>query len=96
MRTLHKRVYQIEDLFLIQLYLCSKFCLSMLETLGLQAPTSFIRQMSLFTVCASNKYCPSARYPATSNVVCMKDDYLESKQFFLIIFYKLYFLITNY
>jgi hypothetical protein len=72
--TLRKRRYHLDALFLIQVYLGSKFCPSVLETDGLRGPTRHLRDFPLFYVCPTIKNCPSARCASAANVVCRDFD----------------------
>jgi hypothetical protein len=62
LHTLRKRRYQLDALFLIQVYLGSKLSPSVLETVGLRVPTRHFRDSQLFYVCPAIKNCPSDRY----------------------------------
>jgi hypothetical protein len=42
--------YYLDALFPFQLYLDSKFCPSLLETVGLRVPSQYIRDIALFSV----------------------------------------------
>jgi hypothetical protein len=68
------RRHQLHALFLIQLYLGSTFCPSVLEIAGLRVPARYIRDFALFNVCSSCKNCPSARCASAANVVCRDVD----------------------
>jgi hypothetical protein len=48
LHTLHERRDHLNALFLIQVYLGSKFCPSVLETVGLRVPTRHLRDFPLF------------------------------------------------
>jgi hypothetical protein len=74
LHTLPKRRDHFNALFLIQVYLGSKFCPSVLETVGLRVPTRHLRDFSLFYVCPTIKNCPSARWASAANVVCRDSD----------------------
>jgi hypothetical protein len=88
-------MYHFDVLFHVQVYLGYKFCLSLLETVGLRVPARYIREFSLFNVCSSNKNCPSARFVSDADVVCRDVDIFVAKTAFLIIFYiGSFFLIT--
>jgi hypothetical protein len=60
----------------LQVYLGSKFCPSVLETVRLIVPARYIRNSALFNVCPSYKNCPSA------NAVCRNVDVFEAKRVF--------------
>jgi hypothetical protein len=68
--TLSARRHRLDAVFLTQVYSGSKFCPSVLETVGLRAPPRCIPDFALFSVCSSCKNCPSARCASTANVVC--------------------------
>jgi hypothetical protein len=70
LHTLHKRRYHLDASFLTQVYRGSKFCPSILETIGLRVPVRYIRDFSMFSVCSSSKDYPSARCASAANVVC--------------------------
>jgi hypothetical protein len=57
-----------------KLYLGSKFCPSVLETVGLRVPTRHLRDFPLFYVCPTIKNRPSARCASAANVVCKDFD----------------------
>jgi hypothetical protein len=73
LHTLRKRRYHLDALFLIQVYLGSKFCPSVLETVGLCVPTRHLRDFPLFYVWPAIKNCP-ARWASAANVVCRDYD----------------------
>jgi hypothetical protein len=79
LHTLHKRRYHLDALFLTQVYRGSKFCLSVLETVGLRVPVRYIRDFTMFNVCSSSKICPSARCDSAANVVCRDVDIFGTK-----------------
>jgi hypothetical protein len=79
LHTLHKRSYHLDALFLTQVYRGSKFCPSVLETVGLRVPIRYIRDFSMFSVCSSRKNCPSARCASAANVVCRDVDIFGTK-----------------
>jgi hypothetical protein len=95
-QTLRTRRSHLDALSLIQVYLRSKFCHSLVETFGLRIPARYIGDFSMFNVCSSNKICPSARFASDANVVCRDVDVFGTIAIILIIFYNLYFLIINY
>jgi hypothetical protein len=70
LHTLCMRMHRLDAVFLNQVYSGSKFCPSVLETVGLRVPPRRIRNFALFSVCSSCKNCPSARYASATNVVC--------------------------
>jgi hypothetical protein len=79
LHTLHKRRYHLDALFLTQVYRGSKFCPSVLETVGLRILVRYIRDFSMFSVCSSSKNCPSARCASAANVVCRDVDIFGTK-----------------
>jgi hypothetical protein len=68
--TLRKRRNDLDALFLIQVYLGSKFC----PSVGLRVPIRHLRDFPLFYVCPTMKNCPSARCASAANVVCRDFD----------------------
>jgi hypothetical protein len=56
-------------IIIIIIIIGSKFCPSVLETVGLRVPTRHIRDVPLFYVCPTIKNCP-ARCASAANVVC--------------------------
>jgi hypothetical protein len=73
-RTLRKRRYHLDALFLIEVYLGSRFCPSVLETVDLRVPTRHVRVFPLLYVCPAIKHRPSARCTSAANVVCRDFD----------------------
>jgi hypothetical protein len=65
-------MYHLDALFLIQVYLGSKFCPYV--TFGLRVPTRHLRDFPLFYVCPVIKNRPSARCSSAANVVCRDSD----------------------
>jgi hypothetical protein len=61
LHTLRMRRHRLDAVFLTQVYSGSKFCPSVLETVGPRVPPRRIRDFALFSVCSSCKNCPSAR-----------------------------------
>jgi hypothetical protein len=55
--------------FFVQAYRGIKSCTSLLENVSLRAPTRHVRDFSTFSVCPSNKHCPSARCAYAATVV---------------------------
>jgi hypothetical protein len=55
LHTLHKRMYHLDALFLIQVYRGFKFCPSLSETVRLRVPTRYLRDFSMFHVGPSLK-----------------------------------------
>jgi hypothetical protein len=58
LHTLRMRRHHLEELFFIQVYLCSKFCPSVLGTVTLRVPARYIRGFALFSVCSLVKAVP--------------------------------------
>jgi hypothetical protein len=69
----------LNALFFVQVYLGTKFCPSVLDTVGLQVPAQYIIEFSMFNVCCSSKNCPSARCVSAANVVCRDIDVFGTK-----------------
>jgi hypothetical protein len=69
LHTLLMRRHHLDTMFLIQVYLCFKFC-PVSEIAGLRVPLRYIRDIALFNVCSSSKNCPSATCASAANVVC--------------------------
>jgi hypothetical protein len=64
LHSLRTQRYRLDALFfLVQAYRGLKSCTSLLENVSLRDPTRHIRDFSTFSVCPSNKHCPSARWP---------------------------------
>jgi hypothetical protein len=68
LRSLHTRRRHIDALFLICVFKGVKNCPSVLQTVGILAPSRNIRNIFLF--CCSSSHCPSARCGAAANIVC--------------------------
>jgi hypothetical protein len=66
-------------LFIIQVYLGSKFCPALLKSVGLRVPAQYIRNVSKFNVCSSSENCPSARCASAPDVVCGDVDVFGTK-----------------
>jgi hypothetical protein len=78
LHTLRKRRYHLDALFLTQVYRGSKFCPSVLETVGLRVPVQSVRDFSMFSVCSYSKNCRAACTSA-ANVVCRDVDIFGTK-----------------
>jgi hypothetical protein len=78
---LRKMRYQLDALFLVQFYLGSKFCLSLLNTSGLRVRGQNIRDFSLS--CPTSKHFPSAGCTSAVHVVCKDAHVFETKAVFL-------------
>jgi hypothetical protein len=80
--TLRIRSHRLDVLFSKQIYLKFKI-LSVLEIVGLRVPAPYIRDIALFSVCASCKNCPSARCASATNIVCRDADVFEARNVLL-------------
>jgi hypothetical protein len=58
LHTLHKRIYHLDALFLIQVYRGFKYCSTLLEAVGLRVPIRFLRYFSMFNFSPSIKKLP--------------------------------------
>jgi hypothetical protein len=87
LHTLSVRRHRLDALFLIQVYLDSKFSPSVLEIAGLRVPSWHIRDCALFNVCSSSKNCPSARCHQLLILFAGTLTCLELKTFCLIVLY---------
>jgi hypothetical protein len=76
LHTLRMRRLRFDALFLVQIYLGSKFRPSVLEIAGLRVPVRYTRNFALFNVCSSCKTCLSA---SAANVVCRDADVFGAK-----------------
>jgi hypothetical protein len=81
------RRHHLDALFLIYVYLDSKFCPTVLETVRLRVPVWCIGDFALFNVCSSYKNCPSAGCASAADVVCRDVDVFGAKNVPLIIYY---------
>jgi hypothetical protein len=79
LHTLHKRRCRLDALFLTQVYRGSKFCPSVLETVGPRIPARYIRDFYMFSVYSYSKSYPSARRASAANVVCRDVDIFGTK-----------------
>jgi hypothetical protein len=77
--TFHNRHHQFEASFLINIYSGTKWCPSVLETVGLPVPTRNIRNFTMFT-CSSSHF-PSSRCVSAANVVCKHRDNFDTSCF---------------
>jgi hypothetical protein len=78
LHTLRKRMYNLDALFLIQVYRGLKYCLSLLEAVGLRVRTRYFRDFSMLNFNPSLKNCPSARCASAANVVCRDFDVFKT------------------
>jgi hypothetical protein len=83
LHNLRMRRHRLDAVFLTQIYSGSKFCPSVLETVGLRVPPRRIRDFALFSVCSSCKNCPSARCASAADAVCSDDHVFGSRNFLL-------------
>jgi hypothetical protein len=83
LHTLRMRRQRVDAVFLTKVYSGSKFCPSVLETVGLRVPPRRIRDFALFSVCCSCKNCPSARCASAANVVFRDDHVFGSRNILL-------------
>jgi hypothetical protein len=72
LQTLHIRRRHLDAAFLINVFRGTKYCPSVLETVGIRVPTRNIRNFTMFN-CSSN-HCPSARRVSAANAVCKFTD----------------------
>jgi hypothetical protein len=86
LHTLRMMRHRFNVLFLIQVYLDSKFCPAVLEIVGLRVSLRYITDLTLFSVCSSCKNCPSARCDSVANVVCRDVDVFVTKKVLITIF----------
>jgi hypothetical protein len=70
-------------LFLTPVYFGFKFCLSVLEIVGLRVPARYIRDFALFSVCFACKICPSAGCASAANFVCKDVDVFGARNILL-------------
>jgi hypothetical protein len=77
LHALRKRRYQLDSLFLIQVYRGLKYCPSLLEAVGLRDPTRYLRDFSVFNFSPSIINCP-ARCASATNVVCRDFDVFKT------------------
>jgi hypothetical protein len=59
--TLSDRRCHLDTPFLLNVYNCSKFCPTLLETVGIRVPYKNFRYFNLFHVDLNRHNCPSAR-----------------------------------
>jgi hypothetical protein len=83
LRALRTRRHHLDARFLIQVYLGSKFCPSVLEIVGLRVPARYIRDFALFYVCSSCENCPSAGCASAANAVCTDADVFGARNVLL-------------
>jgi hypothetical protein len=90
LHTLCKRKCHLQVLLFIQVYVSSKFCHSVLETVGLRVPAWYIRDFSVSNVSFPSKHYPSGRCASAGNVACRNIEIFETKTVFFIISHNLY------
>jgi hypothetical protein len=61
LRSLRTRRHRLDGHFFVQAYRGLKSFTALLENVSLRVPTRHVRGFSTFSVCPSNKHCPSAR-----------------------------------
>jgi hypothetical protein len=83
LHTLRMRRHRLDAVFLTQVHSGSKFCPSVLETVGLRVPPRRIRDFALFSVCSSCNNFPSTRCASAANVVCIPADVFGAKNILL-------------
>jgi hypothetical protein len=71
--TLHNRHRHFDALFLINVFIGTKCCPSVFETVGIRVHTLNIGNFTLFTRCSSTTL-PSARWVSAANAVCKPTD----------------------
>jgi hypothetical protein len=74
-----KRKYHLDAFLLIQVCFRSELYPPFLETIGTPVPAQYISELSMFNICFSNKYCPSARFASADNVVYRDVDVFGTK-----------------
>jgi hypothetical protein len=72
LQTLHIRRRHFDALSLINAFSGTKYCPSLLETVGIRVTTRNIRNFTMFS--CSFSHCRSARCVSTSNAVCKSTD----------------------
>jgi hypothetical protein len=71
-------LYNYNNYGIIIIYRGLKYCPSLLEAVGLQVPTRYLRDFSMFNLSPSLKNCPSARCASAANVVCRDFDIFKT------------------
>jgi hypothetical protein len=71
LHSLRTRRHHLDASFFFFVRACRglKSCTSLLENVSIRIPARHPREFSMFNVCTSNKYCPSARCVYAANVV---------------------------
>jgi hypothetical protein len=67
--TLSDRRCHLDALFLLNIYSGSKFCPTLLETVGLRVQNRNVRDFKLFLVDLNRRNCPSARCTSAANAI---------------------------
>jgi hypothetical protein len=89
LHTLRMRRHRLDALFLIQVYLCSKFCPSDLEIVALRVPARNIRDFALFGAARRVNTVLSAKYASADIVVSMELTCSGRRILSFIIFYNM-------
>jgi hypothetical protein len=66
---LRKRRHHLDALFYVQLYCGHNSCTSLLENISFCVPAHIVSDLLMFSVCPSNKHCPSAQCDHAASVV---------------------------
>jgi hypothetical protein len=74
-----KSKYHLDALFLTHVYPGSKFCPSVLETVGLWVPPRYIREFSVLSVRSFSTNFPSPRCASAANAVCRDVNVFRTK-----------------
>jgi hypothetical protein len=69
LHSLRKRRHHLDALFFVEVYRGLKSRTSFSENVSLRVPTRSVRDFLTFSVCPSNKHCPSARCAYAANAV---------------------------
>jgi hypothetical protein len=85
LNTLRKRRHHLDVLLLIQAYICFKYCPSLYAAVGLQVPTRFLRDFSMFSISPAIKNSPTRR-AAAAEVVCKYFCMFNTKLFLSVTF----------
>jgi hypothetical protein len=67
--TLSDRRCHLDDLFFLNVYNGSKFCPTLLETVGLRVPNRNCRYFKSFHVDLNRRNCPSTRCASMANAI---------------------------
>jgi hypothetical protein len=77
LQTLHIRRRHLDALFSVNVFCGTKYCPSVLETVGVRVPTRNMRNFTTFP--CSFSHCPSARCVSAANAVCKSTDSIVSR-----------------